>query len=73
MRAPRCPPTTGLARKPSGVPFVVSYQSPRGCELRPSDAHFLTELMNRSRAVVSVMIAAVQISQSECVHDTSND
>lgn len=62
--SPRCPPTTGRARNPSGVPLVVSYQSPSGCDANPSDAHFRTEEMSKSRTVVSVAIAAVQISQS---------
>jgi hypothetical protein len=60
----RCPPATGLALKPTDRPVVVSYQSEKGASLRPLEMNFFTEPMNRSRAVVSVMMAAVQISQS---------
>lgn len=60
----KCPPTTGLAMKPSASPLGVSYQSLSGTWLSPSDAHFLTELMKRSRVAVSVTIPEVHISQS---------
>lgn len=60
----RCPPTTGRALKPSTSPFVVSYQSPSGCELSPSAAYLCTALMKRSRTAVVVEIAAVQMDQS---------
>lgn len=43
---------------------MVSYQSPSGCDDNPSAAHFLTEEMNKSRVLVLVAMAAVQISQS---------
>jgi hypothetical protein len=64
----RCPPTTGRALKPCGEPLVVSYQSPKGWELKPSAAHFFTEVIRKSRRPVSVTIAAVQISQSVLVY-----
>ena len=65
----RWPPTTGRARKPSARPFVVSYQSPNGCDAWPSDTNLRTELMKRSRTSVDVTIAEVQISQSDIVRD----
>ena len=54
-----------LARKPWTIAFVVSYQSLSGALLMPLAMYLCTLLTNRSRVVVFVAIADVQICQSD--------
>ena len=63
----KCPPTTGRALNPATFPSVVSYQSENGASFCPFAAYCATALMSMSHVLVSDMMAAVQISQSDLV------
>ncbi len=59
----KCDPTTGLAVNAKVVPFVVSYQSPKGWLFEPLEEYLWTDVIRRSRMVVELIVAAVHISQ----------
>ena len=59
----KCDPTTGRAVNVSTVPFVVSYQSPKGPVFRPLEEYLCTDVIKRSRMFVELVMAAVHISQ----------